>query len=606
MDRIEKKSIVVRFAGDSGDGIQAIGKQMAATAIRQGNYIYTLSDYPGDIRSPAGTVRGISSFQLCCASEKVFTAGESLDALVAFNPAALKHALATLKAGGIILTDANKFTELDLKKAGYEENPLLQAELNNYRLVSIPITELTQISVAPYNLLRAQAFKCKNMFVLGIIYYVYGYSTEHTLAWIQDKFKDPNLIAANQAACIAGYEYASKNALLSELFVINSKQKNAAEKMRYITGNQAIVFGCLAVAAMAPKGLFMAGYPITPASEILQELTKYPDLNVVTLQAEDEIAAISAVLGAAFGGAIAITCTSGPGLDLKQEAIGLAVMVELPIVIVDVQRAGPSTGMSTKSEQTDLLAAMYGRHGEAPVVVLAPNSPGDCFWTMLEAVQIAVKYMTPVMVLSEATLANVAESWQIPSLANIPKLAVNYANDPQKFNLYARDPQTLARGWVIPGTVGLTHRIGGLEKKNIIGDPSEDADNHDQMVRLRASKIAKIAQDFTATTIDGDVTAELLVISWGATFGTIKSTINLLQAEGYKIAHIHLRYLNPLPNDLDLLIKQFTQVVAIETNLGQLTQILRAKYLVDIKLISRVSGRQFITSELKLRLKEFL
>ncbi len=604
--RVEKQTAVIRFAGDSGDGIQAIGRQMVDVCIKHGNYVHTLPDFPAEIRSPIGTVFGVSSFQLCFSEHEIFTAGDTIDTLMVFNPAALKHSLPDLNLGGILIADINKFTDTDLKKAGYLNDPIANGELNNYRLITIPITVLTQTTVAPYNLTRAQALKCKNMFALGIIYYLYALPLEYTLAWIQNKFKDQKIIAANQAACNAGYEYAANTSIFPEQFVIEGTKKYFASRFRHITGNQAIAFGCLAIAANAPNGVFVGGYPITPATEILQELTKYPDLNVITFQAEDEISAVSACIGAAFGGSVAITCTSGPGFDLKQEAIGLAVMAELPLVVVNVQRVGPSTGIATKSEQTDLLAAMYGRHGESPVAILAPSSPGDCFWIMLEAAQIAVRHMIPVIVLSDGTLANVAESWQIPDVHNIPKLEISYCKEAINFQPYKRNSDTLAREWAIPGTPNLTHRIGGLEKKNISGEVNYTPENHDQMVRIRALKIDAIAKNLPATTILGDVEAKLVVISWGSTFGVTKSVINLLCADGFKVAHVHLRYLNPLPNDLGLLIKKFDRVVCIEANLGQLTQILRAKYLIDIKLISNVTGKQFMVNELKKAILNYL
>ena len=598
MQQIDKQAIVIRFAGDSGDGIQSIGKQMADTAIRYGNYIYTITDYPAEIRAPIGTLRGISRFQLCFSTEEIQTAGDSLDTLVAFNPAALKDSLADLNLGGVLIVDLNKFAEYDLKKAQYAENPLLTGELNNYRIITIPLSSLTQNAVSSFNLTRSQALKCKNMFALGIVYYLYDRPLEHTLAWIKAKFKGETIVAANLAACKAGYDYSANTELFSAQYIVASNSQNLAAKLRYITGNQALVLGCLHIAEQAPYGLFASGYPITPASEILQELTKYPDLNVVTLQAEDEIAAMSACLGAAFGGAIAITCTSGPGFDLKQEAIGLAVMAELPVIIIDVQRAGPSTGMPTKSEQTDLFAAMYGRHGESPVAILAPSSPKDCFTIMLEAAQIAVKYMTPVIVLSDGVLANVAETWSAPMFGQLPRLAINYCQEVADFKPYKRDSKTLARPWVVPGTAHLTHRIGGLEKQNISGDISYDPENHQHMVKIRALKIARIADDIAATQVNGDPAAQLLLISWGSTLGVVTAAVNQLATEGVTVAHIHLRNLHPLPADLGAILHKYKRWVCIEANLGQLSQILRAKFLIDIQLISKVTGQQFLIKEL--------
>jgi len=594
---VEIGSATIRFAGDSGDGIQSIGKQMADTVIYTGTNIYTLTDFPAEIRAPAGTVKGVSTFKLCFSKEKILTVGDSVDTLVAFNPAALKKTIMELRIGGILITDINKFTEQDLKKAEYNYNPLLQEELKKYQLIAIPITELTKQALVKYNLAHATVVKCKNMFILGIIYYLYNLPLKNTIKWIQHKFNQENLIAANQTAIQAGYDYAAGAKLFTNKFTINNaKQKNS---LGYITGNKAIVLGCIAIAEQAPKGLFAAGYPITPASDILQELAKYPDLQVITFQAEDEIAAISASLGAAFGGAIAITCTSGPGLDLKQEAIGLGVMAELPVIIVDVQRAGPSTGIPTKSEQSDLFAAMYGRHGESSIAVLAPNSPGDCFTIILEAAQIAIKYMIPVIVLSDAILANSAESWLVPNLQEIPQLNIQYCQQQENFQPYMRNPTTFARPWVIPGTPNLTHRIGGLEKKDPTSEISYDPANHDRMVRIRAAEINAIANDFPSISIIGDIDGKLLIIGWGSSLGVITTTINSLRNEGHKIAYIHLRYLNPLPNDLAKLLHQYRKIVVIEANLGQLTQILRAKYLIDVQLISKVTGRQFLLSELR-------
>lgn len=602
---VKTPTALIRFAGDSGDGIQAIGKQMATTVTKAGNHICTEIDFPAEIRAPAGTLKGISSFKLGFATQKLFALSKEITVLVAFNPAALKSFLAELKPGGILIIDLNKFTQPDWEKAHYANDPLIKELLTSYQVISLPITELSKQIIIANNLPPALIIKCKNMFILGVIYYLYDLSLTNTLQWINTKFQNQDIILANQAILQAGYSYAANNSIFSNRVIVESKA-NDFENLSYITGNKAFALASLVIAQQTPKGVFAAGYPITPASEILQELAKYPELQVTTFQAEDEIAAMSASLGAAFGGAIAITCTSGPGLDLKQEAIGLAVMAELPVIIIDVQRAGPSTGMPTKTEQSDLTAAMYGRHGESAVVILAPNSASDCFTIMLEATQIAVKYMVPVIILSDANLANNAESWILPKLAKIPKLVINYCQPQENFQPYTREQVTLARPWAIPGTYNLTHRIGGLEKQEVTGEVSYDSANHSNMVQIRANKITAIAKELPATNILGIPTAKLLIIGWGSSFGVIQTIINSLIAEGYQLAYLHLRYLNPLPNDLRAICSKFQQIVVIEANLGQLTQLLRAKYLLDIKLISQMTGKQFSMPELKTAILNYL
>lgn len=590
-----KETIVIRFAGDSGDGMQLTGSQFTNTSAVLGNDVHTFPDFPAEIRAPAGTLPGVSGFQLSFSSKDIHTAGDKLNALVAMNPAGLKVNLADLEKGGLLIVNADSFDERDLKKANYAHNPLDTGELAQYRVFSLPITTLTLNALKETTLSHSQATKCKNMFALGVAFWLYTRPLDHTISWLEKKFSaSPEIAQANIHVLKAGFNYALTTELFSERYEIKKAQL-APGHYRQITGNEALGLGCVAAATQAKRPMLLSGYPITPASAILGQLSKYLNANIKTFQAEDEIAAICASIGAAFGGTLAVTSTSGPGLDLKAEALGLAVMTELPLVVIDVQRAGPSTGMPTKTEQADLLTAMYGRHGECPIPILAPASPGDCFHIMIEAFRIALKYMTPVIVLSDAYLANGAEPWKIPDISTLPNLQPTFHTDPENFTPYTRNPDTLARLWAIPGTPGLEHRLGGLEKDKKTGNISYDPINHHDMVMMRAEKIQRISQDIEPLKILGPQKGKLLVISWGGTYGTILSAIEDLP----EVSAIHLRHLYPFPPNLGEILNRFDKVLVPELNRGQLSRLLRAEFLVDTIPYNKITGKPFLISEIR-------
>ena len=532
--------------------------------------------------------------------------GDRYDVLIAMNPAALKVSLKNLNKGGILIIDEDKFTEKEYKKAHTTESILDAAMLGDYRVIRLPMTSLTLKALEAIAISRAAARKCKNMFALGVVYWLYHRPLQDTLEWIKERFKEQNeIIEANTTALKTGYHYA----ITAELFAEHYSVKEAPlpkGKYRQITGNQALAWGCVAAANQSHQPLLICGYPITPASDILHIAAKYGHLGVKTFQAEDEIAAIGAAIGAAFGGSLAITTTSGPGMDLKGESLGLAVMTELPLVVVDVQRAGPSTGMPTKVEQSDLFAAMFGRHGECPLPVLAAATPGDCFHMVLEAFRIAIKYMTPVILLSDGYLANSAEPWKIPDINSLPNLKPTYCKDKEGFLPYLRHPETLARPWAIPGTPGMEHRIGGLEKEHETGNISYDPDNHQKMVDLRAAKIQGIEKDLPPLELIGSKKGRVLVIGWGGTYGTIRTVVETLQEDGHDITFAHCRYLHPLHTEIGDIIKNFNHVVVVELNKGQLCQLLRSRYLVDAQGINKVAGKPFNVSELTEKLIPFL
>ena len=587
--------VVIQFAGDSGDGMQVIGRQFTQASAALGNDVHTFVDYPSEIRAPAGSPEGVSGFQLCFSEILVHTAGDKYDVLVAMNPSALKVSLPNVVKGGMILVDADKFTTKDLKKADFNDNPLLNDTLVDYRIIPLPITNLTLKAIGSLSLTRAKARKCKNMFALGVVSWLFNRPLQSSEEWIKVSFaKDEEVVQANLLALQAGYNYAITAELLDAQCDIKPAQL-ALGRYRHVTGNQALALGVVASAYLSKKKMMVFGYPITPASDIMHYLAPFSNFNIHVMQLEDEIACACAAIGAAYGGALALTVTSGPGMDLKTEAIGLAVMAELPLVIVDVQRAGPSTGMPTKVSQTDLLAAVYGRHGECPVPVLAPSTPNDCFDTIMEAFQIAVKAMTPVIVLSDAYLANSAEPWQIPKIEDLKDL--NYPKHPNTDHFIQRDPTTLTRPWIIPGTPGMMHRMGGLEKKESTGSISSDPDNHQKMVDLRLAKINRIREDYRPLEILGEPSGDLLLIGWGGTHGTIQTVVEQL-SETYKISAWHTRYLFPLPKDLGNILQKFKKIAVVELNKGQLCTILRAEYLLDIKSISKVSGQPFKVEEL--------
>ncbi len=596
-----RQSTVIRFAGDSGDGMQLTGTHFANESALAGNDLGTLPDFPAEIRAPAGSLAGVSAFQLIFSTTEVFTPGDDLDVLVAMNPAALRVNIGDLKAGGILIVDGDTFTEQNLRKAEYASNPLTDDSLASYQVVKVDLTKLTTSALKDLGLPARTVTRCRNFTALGLTSWLYHRPIEETLTWIRDRFKKtPDLLEANVRTLKAGYHYGET----TELFAVSYEVPPATIEpgtYRSITGNGATALGLLAAAHRAGRPLFLGSYPITPASDLLHELAGLKNFGVLTFQAEDEIAAIGAAVGAAFGGAIAVTATSGPGMNLKAETIGLAVSVELPLVICDIQRAGPSTGLPTKTEQADLFQSLYGRHGESPVPVLAAATPADCFATAFEAVRIAVKYMTPVIVLSDGYLANGAEPWKLPSSAELPRIPVELRTDPVGFFPYLRDPETLSRPWAIPGTPGLEHRIGGLEKEYLTGNVSYAPANHEQMVRVRDRKIAGIAGEIPPTRVEGAQQGDLLIVGWGGTYGYIAAAVRDLTDQGKSVGHVHLRYLNPLPTDLRSVLGRFRRILVPELNLGQLVRVLRAEYLVDAVGFYKIQGRPFKVGEITTR-----
>ncbi|MFZ4986326.1 MAG: 2-oxoacid:acceptor oxidoreductase subunit alpha [Blastocatellia bacterium] len=602
----EVETVTIRFAGDSGDGMQITGTQFTSTSAIIGNDISTLPDFPAEIRAPAGSLPGVSGFQLNFSSQDIRTPGDEPNVLVAMNPAALKVNVADLEKGGILVVNTDEFSEGNLKKAGYASNPLEDGSLKAYRLLEIPITSLTLKAVEPTKLPFKQAERCKNFYSLGLMYWLYDRPMEPTLNWITAKFAGkPEIAEANVLALKAGYNYANT----TEIFNTNYRVAKAQIKpgrYRNITGNEATAIGFIAASQLAGRPLFYGSYPITPASDILHELSKHKNFGVKTFQAEDEIAAIGAAIGASFAGSIGLTGTSGPGVALKSEAIGLALMTELPLVIINVQRGGPSTGLPTKTEQADLLQALFGRNGESPVAVVAPATPAECFTMAIEAVRLATKYMAPVFFLSDGYLGNGSEPWEIPTLDSLPQMKVSFHTEPNGFLPYQRDEKTLSRPWAIPGTPGLEHRIGGLEKANITGNVSYDPDNHENMVRLRAEKIQRMQQDIPPLEVHGAPEGRVLVLGWGGTFGAIITAVERLQAEGASVSCAHLRYLNPFPSNLGEVLKRFDRVIIPELNLGQLAMLIRAQFLVDAVSYSKVKGKPFKVSEIVNTVREYL
>jgi 2-oxoglutarate/2-oxoacid ferredoxin oxidoreductase subunit alpha len=600
---------VIRFAGDSGDGMQITGSQFTNTVALYGNDIATFPDFPAEIRAPAGTLPGVSGYQLHFSSSDVYTPGDAVDALIAMNPAALKVNMGDLKANGILIVNSDSFKEMDLRKAQMSSNPLEDHSLDKFRLFSVELERLTRTALEHLGLDAKSMDRCKNFFALGMCYWLYNRSMDSTVRWIEAKFKNkPLLVEANKLAMKAGYSYCEATEAFQISYEIPPAQL-APGLYRNLSGNQALALGFITASQKSGLRLFQGSYPITPASDILHELSQYKDFGVMTFQAEDEIAAITSAIGAAYAGALAITTTSGPGMALKTEALGLAVAVELPLVICDIQRGGPSTGLPTKTEQADLLQALFGRNSEAPVPVIAASTPSDCFWAALEASRIAVKYMVPVILLSDGYLANGAEPWLIPDAASIPAIPANFAkerNSPNGYLPYKRDPQTLARPWAVPGTAGLEHRVGGLEKQDVTGNINYEPLNHENMVRIRAAKVAAVAQDIPDVEPLGDAQGDLLVIAWGSTHGAITAAVKAQRAEGRKIGHVHLRHLNPLPSNLGDVIKRYKQVLVPELNMGQLLWLLRAKYLVDAVGLNKIQGRPFKQTEIEQKIEDML
>jgi len=598
---------VIRFAGDSGDGMQVTGEQFTTEAAWAGNDVSTLPNFPAEIRAPAGTLFGVSSFQLQFGSQRVYTPGDQLDALVAMNPAALKVHLQDLKPGGILIVNTAAFEERNLTKAGYSSNPLDDPGLaEKYRLHQVDISGLTKTSLEDLPLNAKEKERCKNFFALGIVSWIYTRPLDPTLDAIEKRFaKNKVYVEANIRVLKAGHAYGETAEMFGEHYAVEPAEM-APGVYRSMTGNRALAWGILAAAQRTKLPVVFGAYPITPASDVLHELSLHKRFGVRTFQAEDEIAAVTAAIGASFGGAIGLTASSGPGIALKGEGIGLAVTAELPLVIFNIQRSGPSTGMPTKTEQADLMQALYGRNSESPVVVIAPCTPGDCFFMAYEAIRVAIKYMVPVIVLSDGYLANGSEPWLIPDPAVLPDIPVHFRTEVEGFQAYMRDPATLARPWVRPGTPGLEHRIGGLEKQDGSGNLSYDPENHDHMVRTRAEKVRRVAQEIPATSIMGPHTGDVLVVGWGGTYGAITAAVEEAQADGKAVAAVHIRYLNPLPPDLGQILRQYRKVLVPEINSGQLVRILRAEYLVDAVGFNKVRGMPLQTQEIYDAINELL
>ena len=598
--------VTIRFAGDSGDGMQLTGSQFTRTAAAFGNDISTYPDFPAEIRAPAGSLPGVSGFQLSFSSTEIHTPGDAPDVLVAMNPAALKANLGELPAGGALIVNEDAFTAQNLQKVGYAANPLNDGSLKQWNVFNVPISTLNGRALEGLGLTNKQVDLTKNFFALGLMFWLYERDMAGTVAWIDDKFsKRPEIAEANKRALKAGYNFGETTEIFHERYIV-PPAKLAPGHYRNITGNEATALGFVAASKLAGRDLFYGSYPITPASDILHQLAGYKNFGVKTFQAEDEIAAIGAAIGASYGGAMGMTASSGPGIALKSEALGLAVMVELPLVVVDVQRSGPSTGMPTKTEQADLLQVLYGRNSDSPVPVVAPATPGECFHYAIEAWRLALKYMTPVVYMSDAFLATGAEPWKIPNFDDLPSIAVPNRTEREGFWPYLRDETTLARPWAVPGTPGLEHRIGGLEKADVSGNVSYDPENHHRMQLLRQAKIAGIAADIPQLEVSGPAEGDLLVLGWGSTYGAIRSAVERLQAKGTSIAHAHLRYLNPLPANTGDVVKAYKKVLIPEVNLGQLLMLIRARFLVDAVGYNRVRGKPFRIAELETEAERML
>jgi len=608
------ESVVIRFAGDSGDGMQVTGDRFTTESAVFGNDLATLPNFPAEIRAPAGTLPGVSAFQVQIAAYDILTPGDEPNVLVAMNPAALRTNVGDLAKGGTLIVNSDAFDDRSLEKAGYDSNPLADGTLAGYRIYEIPMTSLTLKACEPTGAKPRDAERSKNFFALGILSWLYNRPTDTTLDWIAARYgAKPLVVEANTLAFRAGYNFGETAELFDSSYKVPASELGPGEYTN-ITGNTALAWGLVAAAQLAGLTLFLGAYPITPASDLLHELAKQRHFGIVTFQAEDEIAGAGAALGASFGGALGVTTTSGPGIDLMSETIGLAVSLELPLVVVDVQRGGPSTGLPTKPEQSDLLLAMFGRHGEAPVPIVAPRTPGDCFAAAIEAARIALKYRTPVFLLSDGYLANGSEPWQVPDVAGLPAIAVEFATSPNhadpdgtaSFWPYVRDPATLARPWAVPGTPGLEHRVGGIEKADGSGNVSYDPDNHEKMVHLRAEKVAGIAADIPVVEVDDPDGAELLVLGWGSTYGAATAAVKRIRAREMSVAQAHLRHLNPMPPNLGELLGRYRRVLIPENNLGQLATLIRARYLVDAVTLSGLRGRPFRIGEIERAIADLL
>ncbi len=616
----ELESVTIRFAGDSGDGMQLAGTQFTNVSAILGNDIATFPDFPAEIRAPAGTLAGVSGFQVHFASSDIHTPGDRLDTLIAMNPAALKTNLRDLEPGGILVVNSDAFGTSDLAKAGCKTNPLDDGSLKGYRLIRVPVNKLNREAVAECKLSPREADRCKNFFALGLVYWMYERPMEPTLKWIRDKFaKNPAVLEANTRTLRAGYNYGETVEILPVHYRV-AKAKTKPGTYRKITGNEALAYGLVAATQLGGVQLVYSSYPITPASSILEQLSDMKRFGVKTLQAEDEIAAIGIAIGASFGGAMGATGTSGPGICLKSEAIGLAVMTELPLIVIDVQRGGPSTGLPTKTEQADLLQVMWGRNGECPVAVIAAKTPSDCFNIAFEAVRIATQFMTPVILLSDGYLANGAEPWPIPKIDSLPRLEIKHPTQPNsngelmhengtgeagKFLPYKRD-ERLVRPWAVPGTPGLEHRIGGIEKQDVTGNVNYEPANHEHMIRTRSQKIANIAETIPELKVEGAPAGDLLIVGWGGTYGSIATAVERAVRKGLKVGHAHLQYLNPMPKNTGEVLKRFQKILVPELNAGQLILLLRSKFLVDAVGLNKYQGRPFLVSEIETKIEQML
>jgi 2-oxoglutarate ferredoxin oxidoreductase subunit alpha len=602
----ELDRVTIRFAGDSGDGMQRTGTQFTKTAAVFGNDLATLPDFPAEIRAPTGSLPGVSGFQLSFSGSDIHTPGDRPDVLVAMNPAALKTNVGDLRPGGLLIVDENEFEPTNLKKAAYAANPLHDGSLSNYQLVPVEITRLNELALEGLPLNAKDKFRSRNFYALGLILWLYGRSMDTTIKWATEQFgRRPEILDANLRALRAGYNFGET----TELFRVQYRVPPATVKpgtYRHISGNEATALGFVAASVLSGLPLFYGSYPITPASDILHELSKMKSFGVKTFQAEDEIAAIGSAIGAAYGGHLGLTGTSGPGLALKSEALNLAVMTELPLVVIDVQRAGPSTGMPTKTEQSDLLQAMFGRNGDSYVAIIAPSTPSDCFFMAIEAFRIALKYMVPVVFLSDGYIGNGSEPWRIPDVSSLPKIQWAYAREGSDFSPYKRDPKTLARPWAVPGQKGLEHRIGGIEKSAQTGDISYDPRNHHEMTLARKARVDGIVQDIPDLEVTGPTSGDLLILGWGGTYGAITSAGENARKNGLSVATAQLRYLNPFPGNLEKVLRSYKHVMIPELNTGQLSLLIRGKFVIDAVPFNKISGQPFKIAEIEGKIDEVL
>ena len=600
-EQIER--VAIRFTGDSGDGMQLTGTKFTESTALAGNDLSTLPDFPAEIRAPAGTLAGVSGFQIHFSASDIRTPADQPDVLVALNPAALRANVEDVKPGGMVIVNSDAFTKQSRSRAGYDGDPLPELH-DRFKLVEVPLTRLNREALKDLSISQRDADRCKNFFALGLMYWLYNRPMEPTLRWLESRFKG-ELLEANTRVLKAGYAFGETTEEFPVSYVV-PRAKIEPGTYRNVTGNTALAWGIVAAGVQMERPVFLGAYPITPASDVLHEVSRHKNFGVKTFQAEDEIAAISSAIGASFAGSLGVCTTSGPGMVLKQEALNLAFIAELPLVVVDIQRAGPSTGMPTKIEQADLLLALFGRNSDSPIPVLAPCTPGDCFHTMLEAFSLAVRYMTPVVVLSDSYLANSAEPWKIPDVSELPRRPVEFASQADDFEPYRRDPETLARPWAIPGTPGLEHRVGGLSKQDVSGNVSYDPDNNQRMIELRAEKVERITSEIPPVEVNGGDRGDLLVIGWGGTRGAITSAVDEARQAGLAVSSVHLRHLNPFPADLGEVLSRFERVLVPEMNTGQLALLLRARFLKDIVSLCKMQGQPFQVSEIRERIEQLV